>query len=65
MSLDDENLRNLIEFYNEELISVINGEPVTSVFTPQQRRNLRDAGILKYRNRTWIISEKVRAHIKL
>ena len=65
MNFDDENLKNLVDFYKEELIRVIEGEQVTSIFTKLQRNNLRKAGILTYYNKTWGISEKIKEYIRI
>ena len=62
--LKKKNLENLVSFYKEELKRVADGERATEVFTHQERGNLRAAGILRYSNMKWYITEKVRVFVE-
>jgi hypothetical protein len=58
--LDERNFRNLVRFYREGLRRVAGGDRATEVFMPYERGKLREFGILRYKNRTWTITEKAK-----
>jgi hypothetical protein len=51
------NFENLVSFYSEELQMIEQGERATNVINPHVRGRLREAGILVYRNKEWVITE--------
>ena len=59
-SLDEISFKNLVEFYREELLHVLNGVKVTKIFDTNKRNKLRNAQILTYKNRMWFLSDKVK-----
>ena len=59
-SLDEISFKNLVEFYREELLHVLNGVKVTKIFNTNERNKLRNAKILSYKNRMWFLSDIVK-----
>jgi hypothetical protein len=57
-NLAELSFENLVRFYSEELRMIEQGEEVANVLTPHVRKRLREEGILFYRNKQWVISEK-------
>jgi hypothetical protein len=61
---DEKNLENLVQFYEEQLIRVLQGENPMDVFTKHERGNLRKASILRYINNTWTITDKAIKYLR-
>ena len=59
--LEEDSFENLVTFYKDELMKVLNGFEVTRVFTEGERNKLRNVVILTYFNKTWAISERAQA----
>ena len=57
------SFENLVRFYGKELWMIEGGEGATDVITPRVRRRLREEGILVYKKREWLISEKAKSHL--
>ena len=57
-SFDEQNLINLVFFHKSKLKKIQKGVSAGKLFTLDERRKLREYGILEYSKRTWIISEK-------
>jgi len=57
-SFDEQNLINLVLFHKSKLKKLQKGGSAVQLFTMEERRKLREYGILEYRKRTWEISEK-------
>ena len=57
------SFENLVRFYSKELRMIEGGEGATNVITSRVRRRLREEGILVYKKREWLISEKARSHL--
>ena len=55
--LSRRNLENLVSYYENGLRRVASGERATEVFTHQERGKLRAAGILRYANLQWDITQ--------
>lgn len=58
-SLEEQNIVNLIEFYEAELRLVLEGTSVDEVFDKVERRRLRSSGVLGYSSPGpgWFITE--------
>ncbi len=56
-SLEEQNITNLIEFYEAELRLVLAGASVDEVFNASDRKRLRDKGILGFNHPSWFITE--------
>ena len=63
-NLDERNMENLVKFHEEELRRVLQGESPRKIFTRHTRGSLRDAGILKYRNKTWAIADRAMKYLR-
>jgi len=57
-SFEEQNLINLILFHKSKLKKIQKGGSAGKLFTIDERRKLRQYGILTYRKRTWAVSEK-------
>ena len=58
--LHKQSFSNLIDFYRDELILVLNGRKVTKVFNSNERVKLRDAKILSFINGSYYLSQNVK-----
>ncbi len=56
-SLEEQNITNLIEFYEVELRLVLAGASVDEVFNAPDRKRLRDKSILGFSHPSWFITE--------
>ncbi len=61
--LNELSLENLVGFYSEELRKIDQGERATNVLGSNVRARLREAGILAYRNREWMITEEAKKYL--
>ena len=57
-SFEEQNLINLILFHKSKLKKIQKGVSAGKLFTIDERRKLRQYGILTYRKLTWGLSEK-------
>ncbi len=57
-SFEEQNLINLILFHKFKLKKIRKGGSAGKLFTLDERRKLRQYGILTYRKLTWAVSEK-------
>jgi hypothetical protein len=46
--LDEINFRNMVSYYYNELLSIINGVRADEVFSFKERKMLKDRGIISY-----------------
>ena len=63
-SLEKRNMENLIRFYEEGLRLVAGGASATEVFPEYERGKLRNAGILRYMNLQWVISDEAKKYLR-
>ena len=59
-SLEEQNIINLIEFYEAELRLVLEGASLNEIFTDSERKKMRNKGILGFGHNTWFITEKAK-----
>jgi hypothetical protein len=59
-SLEEQNITNLIEFYEAELRKVIEGASVEEVFNSSERMKLRNKGILGFSHPDWFLTVKAK-----
>ena len=64
-SFDEQNLVNLIKFFERELKMVLDGKSAEEVFTSPERRRLRNRGVLGYKFPDWFVSEKTKGILKI
>jgi len=57
------SFENLVRFYSEELRKIEQGELATNLFASGVRGRLRELGILEYRNKAWVISERALSYL--
>ena len=57
-SFDEQNLINMVLFHKSKLKKIQKGASAGKLFTHDERRKLKEYGILVYRKRTWNITEK-------
>ena len=57
-SFEEQNLINLTLFHKSKLKKIQKGFSASKLFTLDERRKLREYGILAYRKRKWEITEK-------
>jgi hypothetical protein len=62
-ALDETNFENLVRFYSEELLKIEQGIEVTEVISGRVRSKLRNEGVLLYRNREWVITDKAKEYL--
>ena len=62
-NFDEKNFENLVKFHEEELRRILQGENPSNFFTGHTRGKLRDAGILNYKNRTWVITDRAMKYL--
>ena len=60
VSLEEQNITNLIEFYEAELRLVLEGASVNETFNESERIKLRKKGILGFGHNSWFITEKAK-----
>jgi hypothetical protein len=59
-SLDEQNIINLIKFYERELRLVLEGASIDEVFNESERKKLRSKRVLGFNHLTWFITAKVK-----
>ena len=59
-SLEEQNITNLIEFYEAELRLVLEGASVDEVFNASERKKLRSQGVLGFGHPDWFITKKAK-----
>jgi len=59
-SFEEQNITNLIEFFEAELRLVLEGASVEEVFNSSERTKLRNKGILGFRHRDWFLTVKAK-----
>jgi hypothetical protein len=59
-SLEEQNMTNLIEYYEAELRLVLEGASVDEVFNASDRKRLRDKGVLGFSHPSWFITNKAK-----
>lgn len=59
-NLDEKSFENLVRFHGDDLRRVLDGEEVDEVFTKGDRGKLSSAGVLRYVNSTWTVTEGAR-----
>ena len=64
LTSDDENFKHLVNFYEEFLRRLQKGEDVMNLLKPGERGKLRYVGILDYRHRTWVVTEKAKQTLR-
>jgi hypothetical protein len=64
-SLEEQNLTNLIEFYEEELRLVLEGASVNEIFVDSVRKKLRNKGILGFGHNSWFLTEKAKEILRI
>jgi hypothetical protein len=64
-SLEEQNIINLIEFYERELRLVLEGAPVDEVFKDSERKRLRGNGILGFRFPNWYVTDRAKEILTL
>lgn len=55
----------LIRFYEYSLRLVAGGASASKIFSENERNKLRNAGILRYMNLQWVISDEAKKHLGL
>jgi hypothetical protein len=59
-SLEEQNITNLISFFEAELRLVLKGAPINEIFKNSERIKLRKEGILGFNHNIWFITEKAK-----
>jgi hypothetical protein len=59
-TFEEQSIINLIEFYEEELSSILEGESIEDVFNISERKKLRSKGILRFNHPEWFLTEKAK-----
>ena len=59
-SLEEQNIENLIGFYERELKLALDGASLEEVFDASLRKKLRDKGVLGFGHNSWFITNKVK-----
>ncbi len=58
--IDKRNFENLCYMHSTNLQRIIDGEDPYIIFTDNERNNLRDAGILQYKNKHLSVTDKAK-----
>jgi hypothetical protein len=61
--LDEKSFENLVRFYSEELLKIEQGMGATEVIPGLVRKRLRKEGVILYRNREWVITDKAKEYL--
>jgi hypothetical protein len=59
-SFEEQSINNLIDFYEEELLSILEGESIENVFNISERKKLRNKGILRFNHPEWFLTDKAK-----
>lgn len=62
-SLEKKSFINMVRFYKDKLLRVINGVKVKKIFKDSELKYLRQHGILDYVDNSWILTKKAKSNL--